>query len=93
MSPAERGAKNAAEAPSECKRLGVGHQLLAARKSRSMNYRGLFWVLVAVAIMAFLLLAIDHKVRHPQPVYEQYLGYADPSPYGVQLASRGESGA
>ena len=42
-----------------------------------MNYRALFWVLVAVAMLALLVGAIEHKIAHPQPVYKDFEGYVE----------------
>ena len=45
-----------------------------------MNYRVLFWVLVAIAFLVLLLGAIEHKIAHPQPVYERYMGCSETPP-------------
>jgi len=39
-----------------------------------MNYRALLWVLVAVAMLAMLVGAIEHKIAHPQPMYKDFVG-------------------
>jgi len=42
-----------------------------------MNYRALVWVLVALAMLALLVGAIEHKIAHPQPVYRDFEGYLE----------------
>ena len=42
-----------------------------------MNYRGFFWVLVVIVLIGLLLVAVVYKTRHPQPVYERYLGCSE----------------
>ena len=49
-----------------------------------MNYRGFFWLLVTIGIIAFVMFVMSWKASHTQPVYEKYLGRLE-TPHVCQL--------
>ena len=42
-----------------------------------MNYGRFFWVVVLIFIIGMLFLAIGNKIWHPQPVYDDRLGFIE----------------